>query len=94
MTPKISQCAPRTQSNTDSHETKQCFKQINQTASDSSLQTEMRSEASLQLLFQTTSPGRSAKPPAFKRTQKTFKCQQSYARLDNPETTVETKMLL
>lgn len=86
MTPKISQCAPITQSNTYSHETKQGFKQISQTASDSSLQTEMRSEASSQVLFQTPSPGRSVKPTAFKRTQKTFKCQESYTSLDNLKT--------
>lgn len=84
MTPKISQCAPRAQSNTYSHETKHGFKQISQTASDRSLQTEMRSEASSQVLFQTPSPGRSVKPTAFTRTQKTFKCQESYTSLKTP----------
>lgn len=73
--------------NTDSHKAKQGFKQINQTASDSSIQTEMRSAASSQVLFKTPSPERSTEHPAFKRT---FKCQETYASLDNLKTPGQT----
>lgn len=85
MMSEISLCASRVarSSDSDSHETKQGFRQISRTASDSPLQKEMRSEASPQVLFKTPTPIRSAKPPACKRTQRTFKCQESSASLDN-----------
>lgn len=84
MMPEISLCVSRVaQRNTDSHETKQGFKEISQTASDSSSQKEMRSEALPRVLFKTPLPKRSATTPAFKRT---FKCQESNASLDNLKT--------
>lgn len=50
----------------------------------------MKSVASPQVLIKTPSPKSSAKPPAFERTQRTFKCQESYASLDNLKTPGQT----
>lgn len=91
MMPEISLCASRTQSNTDSHEIKQGFKQISQTASDSSLQREMRTEASPQVLFKTPPPKKISEASCFQKNTEDIQmpgklCKSGQSEDSKPDT--------